>query len=219
MKLAIFNGSPRGKKSNSKLLMDHFLIGYSRICQEPVPIHYIVNSKLQEEGKENFRDAETIIIIFPLYTDCMPGIVKEFFEKIAEVEFNNTKKIGYIVQSGFPEAIHSVYIERYLEKLTNRLKCNYLGTIIKGGVEGIQSMPPRMTKKLFRKFEEVGAYFANNNTFSPEIKESLRRPFKMSSMSRFIFSAISKTGLINYYWNKELKENDAYQKRFDRPFV
>ncbi|MDX2413926.1 MAG: NAD(P)H-dependent oxidoreductase, partial [Bacteroidales bacterium] len=144
MKLAIFNGSPRNKKSNSKILIEHFLSGYNKICSEPVPIHYLANCKQKEEQKEIFRNAEIVIIIFPLYTDCMPGIVKDFFERIAELKLTPSKKIGYVVQSGFPEAIHSIYIERYVDKLTKRLKFEYLGTIIKGGVEGIQMMPPFM---------------------------------------------------------------------------
>ena len=123
MKLAIFNGSPRNKKSNSKVLIDHFLTGYNKVCSEPVSIHYLANRKEKEKQKEIFQNADILIIIFPLYVDCMPGIVKEFFESIVELKFTHTKKIGFIVQSGFPEAIHSICIERYLKKLTKRLKC------------------------------------------------------------------------------------------------
>jgi hypothetical protein len=148
----------------------------------------------------------------------MPGIVKEFFESIVQLEITNSKKIGFIVQSGFPEAIHSIFVERYLKKLTKRIKCEYLGTIIKGGVEGIQIMPPLMTKKLFGRFEDLGEYFAKNAAFSAEIQERLRKPFKMSLMRRFIFSLINKTGLTNFYWNSNLKRNNAFSKRFDKPF-
>jgi len=218
MKLVIFNGSPRNKKSNSKILIEHFLIGYNRICPEPVPMHYLANRKQKEEQFEIFRNSEIVIIIFPLYTDCMPGIVKEFFESIIELKFTPSKKIGFIVQSGFPEAIHSIFIERYLKKLTKRIKCEYLGTIIKGGVEGIQIMPPLMTKKLFGKFEALGEYFAKNEAFSTEIQDRLRKPFKMSLMRRFLFSLISKTGLTNFYWNSNLKKNNAFSNRFDKPF-
>ena len=218
MKLVIFNGSPRNKKSNSKILIEHFLSGYNRISSELVPIHYLANRKQKEEQKEIFRKSDIIIVIFPLYTDCMPGIVKEFFESIVRLELTNSKKIGFIVQSGFPEAIHSIFIERYLKKLTKRIKCEYLGTIIKGGVEGIQIMPPFMTKKLFGRFEDLGEYFAKYEAFSTEIQESLRKPFKMSLMRRFIFSLISKTGLTNFYWNSNLKRNNAFSKRFDKPF-
>lgn len=218
MKLVIFNGSPRNKKSNSKILIEHFLSGYNKICSEPVPIHYLANGKQKEEHKEIFGNSEIVIIIFPLYTDCMPGIVKEFFESIVELKLTPSKKIGFVVQSGFPEAIHSIYIERYLEKLTKRLKCEYLGTIIKGGVEGIQIMPPSMTKKLFGRFEDLGEYFAKNEVFSTKIQETLRKPFKMSLIRIFLFRIINKTGLTNFYWNSNLKKNDAFSNRFDKPF-
>lgn len=218
MKLAIFNGSPRNKKSNSKILTDHFLSGYSRICSDPVSVHYLASGRFKEEGKELFQNAEIVILIFPLYTDCMPGIVKEFIESIAELELKPTKKIGYIVQSGFPEAIHSVNLERYLEKLTKRLKCKYLGTVIKGGVEGIQVMPGWMTKKLYANFRELGEYFAKTMTFSPKIKGALRKPYKMSATKRFIFNVVSSTGLTNFYWDSNLKKNGVFEDRFAKPY-
>jgi len=220
MKLAIINGSPRNKKSNSTLLMDQFLLGYHSLNPEGVPIHYLANPQLKKEGFAAFMDSEVILIIFPLYTDCMPGIVKEFFESIAEIDKNiiRGKKIGFIVQSGFPEAVHSVAVEHYLAKLTKRLQCEYLGTVIKGGVEGIQIMPPFMTKKLFNQFNKLGEYFAKNTAFSPQIKEALRKPYKMSLVRRTLFAMMAKTGLTNFYWNSNLKKNGAYEKRFDRPY-
>ena len=219
MKLVIFNGSPRNKKSNSKILIDHFLKGYSRINHEDVHIQYLANLKQKEEQIEAFRNSEVVIIIFPLYTDCMPGIVKEFFESIIRINLTSSKKVGFIVQSGFPEAIHSIYIERYLEKLTKRLECEYLGTIIKGGVEGIQIMPPFMTKKLYNTFENLGENFAKNHVFQKSIIEKLRNPFKMSLVSRFWFKVFNKLGFTNFYWNSNLKKNNAYSKRFDRPLL
>jgi multimeric flavodoxin WrbA len=218
MKLAIFNGSPRRKKSNSELLINHFLTGYSSIYSGPLPIHYLAGRKQKDELINVFQNAEIIIIFFPLYTDCMPGIVKEFFECMTELKLIHTKKIGFVVQSGFPEAIHSIYVERYLEKLTKRLKCEYLGTVIKGGVEGIQMMPAWMTKKLFAKFQDLGEYFAKHGIFSPKILEELRKPYKMSLPRRSLFRVMSKTGLSNFYWNSHLKKNGAYKNRFDKPF-
>lgn len=218
MKLVIFNGSPRYKKSNSKILIDHFLCGFNKICSEPVPVHYLANRKQKNEQTENFRNSEIVIIVFPLYTDCMPGIVKEFFESVLELRHTSSKKIGFVVQSGFPEAIHSIYIARYLEKFAKRIQCDYMGTIIKGGVEGIQIMPSSMTKKLFNRFESLGEYFAKNEEFSPEIKKILQKPFKMSPVRIFLFRVISRTGLTNFYWNSNLKKNNAFSNRFDKPF-
>lgn len=219
MKLAIFNGSPRNRKSNSKILMEHFLAGYNQVLMEEVPVQYLASKKSKEENLRVFASAETVLMIFPLYTDCMPGIVKEFFEELVQLDFPRPKKIGFIVQSGFPEAVHSVFVERYLNKFTRRLQCEYLGTVIKGGVEGIQIMPEKWTKKLFTRFEMLGTGFAKTGTFSVEIRNALAKPYKLSVTRRWVFSRVSKTRLGNFYWISNLKKNNAYANRFDQPFT
>ncbi len=219
MKLVVFNGSPRYKKSNSALLAEQFLKGYGRFCTEPVPVYYLANYKQREAAAEIFKQAETVLLIFPLYTDCMPGIVKEFFESIAVESYSPAKKVGFIVQSGFPESIHSEGLEHYLKKLVQRLDCGYLGTVIKGGVEGIQSMPPSMTRKLYGRFEALGEYFAQNNSFEPKITEEFRKPYRFSRTYVVIFNLLSKTGITNFYWNGQLKKNGGFEKRFARPYM
>lgn len=219
MKLVIFNGSPRYKKSNSAILTDHFLKGFHLSSTETVPVYYLANYKQRDAATAIFEEAETVLLIFPLYTDCMPGIVKEFFENIANQTYSPAKKLGFIVQSGFPESIHSENLERYLEKLTKRLHCDYLGTVIKGGVEGIQIMPPAMTKKLYSQFETLGDYFAQHTAFDPILVKEFRKPYTFSKMHVGIFNLLSKTGITNFYWNSHLKKNGAFEKRFDRPYM
>ncbi len=218
MTLAIFNGSPRKQKSNSKILTDHFLQGYRSVAGQKNVITEFLSAKDQMvQNLETFSMATDVIIIFPLYTDSMPGVVKEFLEKIYFLQNNRTKNLGFIVQSGFPEAIHSVYVERYLEKFTRRQGHNYLGTVIKGGVEGIQVMPPGMTRKLFDNFKKLGEHFAEKGEFSNQIMKKLKGPLRMSKVKYIGFSLISKTPLLNFYWNSQLKKNGAWEKRFDRP--
>jgi NAD(P)H-dependent FMN reductase len=199
--------------------MDHFLEGYQRIIPNDVPVQYLASRKHKQENLEVFHSAETVIIIFPLYTDSMPGIVKEFFEEIAKTGDAKPKNIGFIVQSGFPEAIHAAFVERYLKKFTTRMHCNYLGTVIKGGVEGIQVMPPSWTKKLFNRFKQLGEEFATSGNFSAAIKEALGKPFVLPPVRLFLIKIISKTKLANMYWDNNLKKNNAYIKRFDKPFT
>jgi hypothetical protein len=218
MELVIYNGSPRAKKSNSKLLMDQFLQGFNPENPEATTVHYLANRKNREVYKTDYQRADTIILIFPLYCDSMPGIVKEFFEDIYNLPATGSKKIGFIVQSGFPEAIHSTYIEAYLQKLAKRLKCDYLGTIIKGGVEGIQMMPPAMTRKLFANFNLLGQVFAKEGRFDAQIQAKLRMPLKFSPLRLMVNRMLNFTGIGNFYWNINLKKNKAYQQRFDKPF-
>jgi len=165
------------------------------------------------------RDADYVIIIFPLYADSMPGRVKAFIESLDKSTIWAHKKIGFIVQSGFPEAHHSIFVERYLHRLTDRLGAEYLGTVIKGGVEGIQIMPKWMTKKLFKQFYELGKIFGIEGQFDPFICEQLAKPYKLSKIRLAFFKLILKTGLNDFYWNSQLKKNNAFGKRFARPYI
>ncbi|MBS0011510.1 MAG: NAD(P)H-dependent oxidoreductase [Bacteroidales bacterium] len=220
MKLVVINGSPRNKKSNSGLLMDEFLKGFYTIEKEAADICYLAGEKQRIEAVKAFRENNYILMIFPLYTDAMPGIVKEFFEKIYSEPSRAGKRIGYIVQSGFPEAKHSTFLERYLERFTiKRLKAEYLGTVIKGGVEGIQIMPPRMNAKLFASFRKLGEHFAGTGTFSRSIMEKLRKPYTLSAGRLLFFRLMSITGITNYYWNSNLRKNKAFDRRFDKPYM
>ena len=127
-------------------------------------------------------------------------------------------ELGFVVQSGFPETAHSRYVERYLEKFTKRINAEYFGTIIKGGVEGIQVQPPQMTKKLYRSFDQLGVYFGEKGTFDKKIIQTLAGKEKLNRFTQFIFFALSKTGITNFYWNKQLKKNNVYKERFAQPY-
>jgi multimeric flavodoxin WrbA len=218
MKLAIFNGSPRKTKSNSTILIQKFLKGYYNYDHPYVDIHYLADTSKNPEHIEKFIEADTVIIIFPLYTDAMPGQVKYFLESIENFD-SSRKSVGFIVQSGFPEAYHSTFIEKYLEKLSITMCWNYLGTVIKGGVEGIQIMPPLMTKKLYSHFEKLGSYFASTEKFDPKIINKLRHPYRLSYFRLFFFKIGIKTGFANFYWDMKLKENNAYERRFAQPHI
>jgi NAD(P)H-dependent FMN reductase len=218
MKLAIFNGSPRLEKSNSTLLINHFLNGYHKYIDNDVEVFYLARTRAMKEYVEAFNKAEAVIMIFPLYTDAMPAVVKAFFEALAANRPLSKNKLGFIVQSGFPEGIHCENIKQYLQKFTRRLGCYYLGTLTKGGVEGIQIMPPFMTRKLFVRFYQFGEHFALSGEFSTAIMKELREPYKLSFPKRMLMIALSSAGITNFYWNSHLKKNKAYGQRFAKPF-
>lgn len=218
MKLAVFNGSPRKAKSNSTILINHFLNGYHDNTDHNTELNYLADIKKTSNHIEAFQKADTALIIFPLYADAMPGQVKHFIEQISDLDTKG-KRIGFIVQSGFPEAYHSIFVERYLKKLSQEKGWEYIGTVIRGGIEGIQMMPQKMTRKLYNKFELLGKYFSLNGNFEPELVNKLRKPYKMSKTRLFIFRLFLLTGFNNYYWDMKLKENKAYGNRFNAPYA
>ena len=219
MQLTLFNGSPRGAKSNTSLLLEPFTDGFIQHSGQSVDLFYLIQRKQLQKHVERFRDSDAVIIAFPLYTDAMPGIVKEFIEALQPLCGNpDNPLLGFIVQSGFPEPLHSRYIERYLKKLTIRLQCIYIGTAVRGGVEGIQAMPPVMSRKLLNRFRELGYDFAQHRKFNPDILKKLAPHEKLPFMRLQVFKLMQKTGFADFYWNKQLKAHHAFDKRFDQPF-
>jgi multimeric flavodoxin WrbA len=95
MKITIINGSPRGKKSNSKMLTDQFLAGLAKA--NPATEHetfYLVNLHQIEDANEACQQGDLILLVFPLYTDAMPAVVKQFFERMPSLP---GKKIVYLI--------------------------------------------------------------------------------------------------------------------------
>ena len=225
MRLLICNGSPRGKGGNTALLLKHFTEGFSAYKENSFELAYLQRVKEHASIAEKARGAQAIIIAFPLYADSMPAIVKEFIETLGATQPKTRSKkqmefppIGFIVQSGFPEAVHSRSVERYLEKLAQRLNARYIGTIIKGGVEGIRDRSPFFNRRLFMAFRSLGRHFGVTKEFHPIIMKKLAGAEKFPPVARTIFRLLLPTGLFDAGWNKILKQNGALERRFDRPY-
>ncbi len=219
-RLTVFNGSPRGQKGNTPLLFGHFLEGFCAGDSGRSYAMYDLNrQKESQRFVTAFEEAECVFLGFPLYTDAMPGIVKEFIDRLEPFcGRSNNPPIGFLVQSGFPEALHSRYVEQYAQKLAARLGSPYLGTIVKGGAEGIQIMPESMTHGLYDSLRQLGQTFSASGQLDAQLLKTIsgreRYPFYMAPL----FQAISLTGMLNFYWDQQLKENGAFERRFARPY-
>lgn len=219
MRLTIFNGSPRGKSSNTKLLMDQFTKGFCESGGNEVETVYVNRTKELPEQVDLFKKADHVILAFPLYTDAMPGLVKAFIEALEPLcGRSENPSIGFVVQSGFPEPNHSRFVERYLEKLSKRLGSRYQGTVVRGSGEGIKIQPSWMTRKLFKHFYELGTKFTDENGFNREVMRKLAPREQLSKGRLFFFRLLDKTGKGNFYWDMQLKQNKAFEKRFDKPY-
>ncbi len=218
MKLAIFNGSPRGNNSNTKILLGHFQKGFENNGGIVVSSDFLIKEKHIEEQVQHFKEAEAILLAFPLYVDSVPGMVKNFIETIGDFD-GSGKEILFLVQSGFPEAVHSEEVRNYLLLLAGRWNMKCLGVVVKPGVEGIKIMPGMMTGKLFKKMYFIGSQLAKDGEINKEILGKLARPYKLSSLRKAFLKLMQLTGTNNFYWDKNLKKNKAFEKRFDAPYL
>jgi multimeric flavodoxin WrbA len=219
MKLTVFNGSPRGKNGNTQQFLNHFVDGLRSVDENECEIVHLNRVKNQDDFVKAFQASEAVIIAFPLYCDSMPAMVKTFIESLAPLcSKSDNPNVGFIVQSGFPEAHQSRFIEKYLQKLASRLGSNYIGTIVKGGGHGACEMPTRF-KKPFGLFYKLGKTLGETGKFDNESLTKLAQPEKLSKFLQVILKAIYKTPLASKYWDDQLKSNDVYDKRFARPYV
>lgn len=218
--ITFFNGSPRGKKGNTPMLFQRFLDGFQTLPGRSSQIYHLNHLKQSSEFPSAFAEAECVFLGFPLYTDSMPGLVKAFIEQLEPFcERTNNPPIGFLVQSGFPEAAHSRHVERYLEKLAIRLGSPYLGTIVKGGAEGMQIMPPSMTNKTFTALTRLGAAFAERGQLDLALLKTLASPERYPAILAPLFKLFIRLPIAGFYWDMQLKKNGAYERRFAQPYA
>jgi multimeric flavodoxin WrbA len=215
-KITIFNGSPRGHRGNTPLMLGQVAKGFGRETET----YHLVRMKETDKMVQAFSQAECILLGFPLYTDSMPGVVKHFVEALEPLAGRkNNPPIAFFVQSGFPEALHSRYVERYLEKLATRLGSPYLGTIVRGGGEGTRDMPANMTQQLFDNLQILGANLAANGRFDPAQLQAVKGVERYPTILAPIFHLFVRLPMAHQYFDTMLKQNEVYEQRFARPFA
>ncbi len=217
-KWVIYNGSPRGNSSNSKLIIEKIIKGMNAQGIEDIEIRNLINVKEHKAWAESFGSVENNLFVFPLYVHAMPGSVMKFLEQLKPIN-NKEIHMAFMVQSGFPETSQSYYLRPYLELITKRLGVSFDGTIIKGGIEGIRMKPEKANQKLFDQLESIGRTYAAKGMMDLTLKKEYEKDEYLSKGAQLIYSIVSLTGLTNYYWDFNLKKNSAYEKRFAKPYL
>ncbi len=218
-RLTLFNGSPRGRRGNTPILLDRLAQGFRSVPDRSVDLIHLNRTRESGRWLDAVAEAECVWLGFPLYTDAMPGLVKGFIEHLEPlVGRTSNPPIGFLVQSGFPESAHSRYVERYLARLAQRLKAPYLGTIVKGGGEGVRLMPEASNRKLFRGMQTLGRSLAVEGRLDPRALRDVagveRYPALLAPVFRLFVNSSWATG----YWDEQLKRNGVFEQRCDRPF-
>lgn len=215
MSLVVINGSPRGKNSNSSAIIEWFMDGYN----EDVNTHYLNKIRHHETAANAFEDADKILCVFPLYVDGMPGQVKAFFESLEPFKGQcQNKSLIFIIHSGFSEAVQNRALETYLNRLGGILKAKETTVVIMPGSEGFRLMPEKMIKKKKEAISQLGASFRHNAPLNQNIIAKLQKRERFDKISVLLINITNKLNLTNFYWNQNLKANNAYEKRFDAPY-
>lgn len=219
MRLTVYNGSPRGKAGNTFIMLGKVLEGFTSVAEPELNYIFLASPKERLEAHKAFSESDLVLLGFPLYTDAMPGLVKEFIESLSPyVGQPHNPKMAFLVQSGFPEAHHSRFVERYLEKLARRLNAPYAGTIVKGGCEGVRLVSDKVNGNLFEGLRELGVSLAQDGHFDPEKLETFARPERFPCFIAPLFKVGLRLPATQSLWVSLLKKNGVYEDRNAKPF-
>jgi putative NADPH-quinone reductase len=210
MKTLVINGSPNGGRGNSEILCRHFIKG----MQTPPELRYVIGEDAAALAADMDR-FDHWLFFFPLYANAMPGIVKRLFE---HMQPNQEKGIGYFIQSGFEEAAQSDYLRAVLKNFNRRMRYRDLGIVIAGGMAGTRYKSKFMNRKLFARLQRAGMLYEQSGAFDSESIRLFGQPYQYTQAQLKLNRFLQKLGLSNIFWNVMLMKNNAFRKRFDKPF-
>jgi hypothetical protein len=221
--LLLLNGSPRGPRSNSMKMLSRVGEGWQSAGPSDdrvLEVLHLAHRADFELAVSQFGRAETVVLGMPLYTDAMPALVKTYIEALAPYSGRaGNPRLGFLVQSGFSEALHSRPLERYLEKLARRMGCEYAGTIVRGGGEALQMMPEEANRKLWIDLRKLGSLLAAAGRFDPALLAKVARTERYSPAKAALMKAALRFPIAQFYWNGQLRRNGAWERRFAAPYA
>jgi len=213
MQYLLFNGSPRGKTGNSEIILNNLIEGLSHSSGASIEVIRLSRPSSREEAVQKIISADCVILVFPLYTDAMPGIVMDFIEKLEPYKSSlHELNLGFIVHSGFPEGKQSRAVERYLVRLTTLLGAKYAGTVVAAGSMGLST-------KQQKAIRDLGSSLPETMVFDPNLISRASQFEELSKAMILIIKLLNKTGFMNLYWDKSLKKNGAFADRFAKPYA
>ena len=78
--------------------------------------------------------------------------------------------------------------------------------------------PGLATKKPFKSFRELGRAYGETEEYDGRVLHKLAQPEKLSAFWRGIFRLMIWARLANIGWDRKLKKNNAFTRRFARPY-
>lgn len=219
MRLLLLDGSPRGPRSNSMKMLARLVEGWEQAGGAAPEVLHLAHPADFERAVAAFAAADAVLLGMPLYTDAMPALVMAFIEALAPRVGCANPRLGFLVQSGFPEALHARPLERYLEKLARRLGSPYAGTIIRGGGEALQAMPDRFNGRLWRQLRTLGGQFAQDGRFGPAELRAIAGTERFTALAAALLALVFRLPGVQFYWNGQLKRNGAWERRDAAPYA
>jgi len=217
MKLTIFNTSSFLGKDNCDIIVDEFLKGFRKSSSNEAAVYKLNEFKNINDFLEIYKNSTDIIFILPVNNNLIPAGFKRFVESLESSIKQNNKNIGYIIIYSFNETVLDHPAEKYCKLLTSILKSNYMGTIIRTGCDTLYKGPKFIAIKVLSSINKSGERFGKIYKFDQKLIDDSLKP----EIPEFIYKII-KPFIIKYlnnkYWDFLLKQNNAINQSFAKPY-
>jgi hypothetical protein len=94
-----------------------------------------------------------------------------------------------------------------------------VGTLVKGGAEGVRFTPPEASPPFFDTLRQLGEAFGKTGQFDSTLVRQLAQPERYPRVLAPVFKLMLKTKAATSYWDDQLEKNGAYENRFAQPYI
>lgn len=219
----ILVGSPKGKKSTSNKIASYIEEGFNK-NEVKVEKTYVDRYKKPDKLKELLKKApnfELIVIVAPLYNDCIPARTIHFMEEFSLYKKSLSKtrqKLMAVFNCGFPEPHQNDVAIKICENFALQTDMEWAGGITVGmgpSLELFKSLENAgfMARNLRKGLNTTIDSLSNNETVPPEAIATASKLSLPLPIAKFIY-----TYFINFAWKKRVRDKTIRKKMYDRPY-
>lgn len=218
-KALLLVGSPKMKKSTSEALGSYLLEGLHKqgcTCEKLHVLSALKNGV--EELLDKVNDTDILIISFPLYVDTLPAPLIKALELITDSRrkraFNPKQSLVAIVNSGFPEAIHSETVLKILKVFADKTNFKWLGGLSMGCGPAINGRP----------IEQIGGMARNivkalDMSIESIVNDDAVPSKAIELMSKNLFPVWLYTFFGNQSWRTQAKKFNMHKQLYAKPYI
>lgn len=103
-KVIILSASPKKEEQSvSAFISSIAKEQFSEFQSDIIDVRQALANKNCQAAYQTMREADALLIVFPLYFFCLPGMLMRFLEDYAQTKYSKPQKVYAIVNCGFPE--------------------------------------------------------------------------------------------------------------------
>jgi multimeric flavodoxin WrbA len=183
-----------------------------------INVRQSITAHKTHEDFESISNADALVIAFPLYIFCMPGILTRFFEDYYKyyVENKNSSKsprVYAIVNCGFPEPGINLEAVNVIKSFCRHINANFrFGIMLGGGPMLLGAKDAPFMKKAMSSLNNEFSAIAND-IMNGSMEERDNAAISSNTPGR-IYHFMGNLGWVSSARKNGLKKKDLYKKPY-----